>query len=183
MFAMQTCLMEEQVVQSVELQRLLGLRVQKLHELMQIEHQIKQVSTGYQSVAIEAIVQQPNPSTIVREEEEDAEEDIDDSDVKKESQSCTFAREADVLDKTSRRGRPPKTEGLAQDKSLSNLITTFLLGKKNGEKLDAITIFCLQAGYESSAKDFSHVVRQTLYNLRAKKIVAENKETRRFIVN
>lgn len=183
MFAMQTCLMEEQVTQSVELQRLLGIRVQKLQELLQVEHQIRQVATNYQAVATQPAVHQPNPSTIVREEESEVEEDITDDDVKEKPQSKTFASYADVVDKTSRRGRPPKTEGLAQDKSLSNLITTFLAGKRNGEKLAAITVFCLQAGYESSAKDFSQVVRQTLYNLRAKKVVTENKQTKRFIIN
>lgn len=184
MFALQTCLMEEQIAQSQELQRLLGLRAQKLQELLEVEHQIERVAEGYKSSANAVTSNHPNPSTIVREENEDENSDESDDDSADETKKLVDALEYDAsAGKVLRRGRPPKTEGLSQDQSLSALITACLAGKKMGEKLDAITLFCLRAGYQSSAKDFSQVVRQTLYNLRAKKVVLENKASRRFILN
>lgn len=177
MFASQTCNMKDQIAQTEELKKLLGLRTQKLNELLELEQKIERVANRYQSLANAINVAQPNPSIIVREEEaengsEEAEQD-----------ESTDDSESQVVSKGVRRGRPSKSEGLIQDQSLSELIITFLSEKKTGEKLDAITSFCLKSGYQSSAKDFSQVVRQTLYNLRLKKVVIEDRETRRFILN
>lgn len=178
MFAAQTCNMKEQIAQSQELQKLLGIRTQKLTELLAVEQQIERVAKGYQSMANAENNNQPNPSTVVREEE--AESDIDDVE---KTPIANDEEEIQVVSKGGRRGRPSKAEGLAQDQSLSALIITCLGGKKMGEKLDAITTYCLKSGYQSSAKDFSQVVRQTLYNLRAKKVVIEDRESRRFVLN
>jgi hypothetical protein len=159
-----------QVTQAQDLQRLLGVRIQKLTELVAIEREISQVCAAYLPVAATFNLL-PNPSTIVREEEEDENQE--------EQPASTIADSATA---TGKKGRPQKAEGFSQEKSLPTLIINFLKGKKSGESLSAIVGFCLNSGYESSSDNFKRVVEQTLYSMKVKKMIIKDDVTRRFFL-